>query len=261
MAEHARRLLFVAILNAVSLYGAKSSKFEIGLLLVAWQLLSFATPVKRYANRLRAKFSEHAKALVASKVQAVYAYSHDETTDMWKVSDKLDSLSNSVQLLMSAVGTTLAELVNVWLIASKIGWHVLVPVFIALVHWLLSEAVYKKTRQMSKQSKVIKPPRFQDRINPLLQNTRTVKFYAWEEAFRNVHSYYDCKGYVPPVFWRVLRYGLDLLGCATAEISAAFAITSYIGMAGTIDYSEIALLVDSIQSLTAFTLVIAGLSE
>ncbi|KAJ2486139.1 hypothetical protein EV174_001292 [Coemansia sp. RSA 2320] len=89
----------------------------------------------------------------------------------------------------------------------------------------------------------------------------TIKFYAWEDVFQNVQTSDDREEYVPPIAWRVLRLGLDLLGCATAEVSAAFAITLHISSVGKIDYSDIALLVGSIGSLTTFTVTVAGLSE
>ncbi|KAJ1663282.1 hypothetical protein GGF38_003211, partial [Coemansia sp. RSA 25] len=104
-----------------------------------------------------------------------------------------------------------------------------------------------------------KPPKFQEQFYTLLGAIRTIKFYAWEDVFRNVlWPSEDLKAYEPPLVWRVLQFGLDLLGSATAEISAAVTITSYISTAGEIDYIDVALLMESIRLLTVFSTTVAA---
>ncbi|KAJ2566183.1 hypothetical protein GGH95_004467, partial [Coemansia sp. RSA 1836] len=117
----------------------------------------------------------------------------------------------------------------------------------------------KKIDRLRKQSKMNKPPKFQEQFYSMLGNIRTIKFYAWEDVFRNVlWPFIDLKVYEPPLLWRVLRFSLDLLGSATAEISAAITITSYISTAGEIDYIDVALLMESIRPLTVFSTTVAA---
>ncbi|KAJ2908766.1 hypothetical protein GGI21_002555, partial [Coemansia aciculifera] len=161
--------------------------------------------------------------------------------------------------LASVFGTALAELLNAWMTASRIGWHALVPVVIALVHCLLSQAVTKKIKRLRKQCKANNAPKFQEDFHSMLTNIRTIKFYAWEDAFRNVAWHWaEVKDNEPPMFWRALHFGLNLLGSATAEVSAVFALTTYIGVAGAVDYVDVALLMGSIKSLTTFTVTVAA---
>ncbi|KAJ2884074.1 Canalicular multispecific organic anion transporter 2, partial [Coemansia aciculifera] len=168
--------------------------------------------------------------------------------------DFVDKFDN----LMSVFGTALAELLSAWVTASKIGWHALVPAAIVLVHALLSRMVAKKIERLRMQSKRNEMPKFQEYFYSMLDNIRTIKFYAWEDVFQNVlWQSAELKNYAPPMVWRALQFGLDILGCATAEISAALAITSYINVAGTIGYIDIALLMESIRSLTTFTANVA----
>ncbi|KAJ2333064.1 Canalicular multispecific organic anion transporter 1, partial [Coemansia sp. RSA 2681] len=204
-------------------------------------------------------FGDRAKALIFSKTLAVYALAHNESIGIWMIHSNVRQLVAKFASLASVFGTALAELLNAWITASKIGWHALVPVAIALAHCILSQVVTKKIDQLRKQSKMNKPPKFQEQFYTLLGAIRTIKFYAWEDVFRNVlwHSE-DLKAYEPPLLWRVLRFGLDLLGSATAEISAAVAITSYISTAGEIDYIDVALLMESIRSLTVFSATVAA---
>ncbi|KAJ2046857.1 ATPase-like protein, partial [Coemansia sp. S2] len=61
--------------------------------------------------------------------------------------------------------------------------------------------------------------------------------------------------------WRVMRFSLNLLNHATAEVSAALAITSYITTVETISYMDITLLKSSIRSLTMFAGTVAGLNS
>ncbi|KAJ2639128.1 Canalicular multispecific organic anion transporter 1, partial [Coemansia sp. RSA 1694] len=113
--------------------------------------------------------------------------------------------------------------------------------------------VAKKIDRLRKQSKMSKPPKFQEQFYTLLGAIRTIKFYAWEDVFRNVlWPSEDLKAYEPPLVWRVLQFGLDLLGSATAEISAAVTITSYISTAGEIDYIDVALLMESIRQMQRY---------
>ncbi|KAJ2878119.1 Multidrug resistance-associated protein 1 [Coemansia aciculifera] len=118
--------------------------------------------------------------------------------------------------------------------------------------------VANKIERLRMQSKRNEMPKFQEYFYSMLENIRTIKFYAWEGVFQNVlWQSVELKKYAPPMVWRALRFGLDLLGCATAEISAALAITSYINVSGAIGYTDIALLMESIRSLTAFTATVA----
>ncbi|KAJ2402728.1 ATPase-like protein [Coemansia sp. RSA 2531] len=61
--------------------------------------------------------------------------------------------------------------------------------------------------------------------------------------------------------WRVMRLSLNILNHATAEVSAALAITSYITTTETISYMDITLLERSVRSLTVFAGTVAGLNS
>ncbi|KAJ2458489.1 hypothetical protein GGF42_002034, partial [Coemansia sp. RSA 2424] len=251
LATHVRRLVFVAILAAVT---RGADKLDIGVLLVVWQLLALAIPAQSYFETRKRSLSKHMQTLIYSKVLAAYAASHSRTHGLSELEFKAEALVGDVEFTVFVASTALAEILNVWVTASKIGWRVLVPIAIAFAHWLLSRVVAKKIDRLRKQSKLNKPPKFQEQFYALLGNIRTIKFYAWEDVFRNVlWSSLDLSEYTAPVSWRALKFGLDLLGSATAEISAAIAIMSYISVARTVDYTDTALLLNSIESLTTFT--------
>ncbi|KAJ2345495.1 Canalicular multispecific organic anion transporter 1 [Coemansia sp. RSA 2673] len=162
---------------------------------------------------------------------------------------------------MSIISITLAQILNAWVTASQIGWRALVPIVVALAHWLLSRLVARKIERLYEQNRVYAPPKFQDDFTSMLHNIRTVKFYAWEDVFSKGYSSTRFEDYEPPMAWRVLRFGLDLLSRATAEVSAVLALMSYITTAETISYMDIALLESSIRSLTMFARTVAGLNS
>ncbi|KAJ1888680.1 hypothetical protein LPJ81_006271, partial [Coemansia sp. IMI 209127] len=59
------------------------------------------------------------------------------------------------------------------------------------------------------------------------------------------------------MFWRFANYIVHIIGSATSQIAAAVTITSYIGAAENPVYTDVALLMDSIDSLTEFSTVAA----
>ncbi|KAJ2063399.1 Canalicular multispecific organic anion transporter 1 [Coemansia sp. S146] len=262
LATHARRLVFIALLTAVSRSGHELTMLELGTLFVVWQLLTFTIPARGYFNTIKTCFNKRKQALIYSRLLAVYAVSRSRSYSLRQIEYKVEVLVCDVEFIVFIISTALVEALNVWVAARKIGWRVLVPVIIAFAHWLLSRAVNRRIERLRKQSRVSKPPNFQKSFGCLLSNIRTIKFYAWEDVFCNaLWSSLDIKEYVPPMIWRVLRFGLDILGSATAEVSAALAITSYINVAGTISYTDIALLMESIRSLTTFTATVTRFSK
>ncbi|KAJ2862458.1 hypothetical protein GGH94_004248, partial [Coemansia aciculifera] len=195
---------------------------------------------------------------IYSKTQAVYVLSRGESIGIWMIHMRVREFVGKFDNLISMFGMALAKLLGAWMTARKIGWHALVPAAIVLVHALLSQMVAKKIERLRRQSRINKPPKFQECFGSMLRNIRTIKFYAWEDVFQNVlWRWAELKKYAPPMVWRALQFGLDILGCATAEISAALAITSYINATGAISYIDIALLMESIRSLTMFTATVA----
>ncbi|KAJ2866407.1 hypothetical protein GGI22_001286, partial [Coemansia erecta] len=84
---------------------------------------------------------------------------------------------------------------------------------------------------------------------------RSIKFFAWEEAFRRLTAWFEEPAYVSPMFWRFTNHIVHIIGSATSQIAAAVTITSYIGAAENPIYTDVALLMDSIGSLTEFSAV------
>ncbi|KAJ2835154.1 hypothetical protein GGI24_000023 [Coemansia furcata] len=161
---------------------------------------------------------------------------------------------------MSIISAALAEILNAWVTASRIGWRALVPIIVASIHLFISRLVTKKIQRLRDENRVNTAPKFQHDFTSMLHNIRTVKFYAWEDVFSKGQSSARPKEYEPPMVWRVLELILNLISHTTAEVSAVLAITSFIGAAGTISYVDVMLLIGSIQSLTSFTVTIARLS-
>ncbi|KAJ2752091.1 hypothetical protein GGI19_004054, partial [Coemansia pectinata] len=170
-------------------------------------------------------------------------------------------LVDDSESFMSIISMTLVQILNAWVTASKIGWRALVPVVVALVHWLLSRLVTNRIERLREENRVYIAPKFQNDFASMLRNIRTIKFYAWEDAFSRGHSSIPFKEYEPPMVWRILQSSLNLLSHATAEVSAALTTTSFITTAETISYLDITLLECSIRSLTIFTETVFGLNS
>ncbi|KAJ1911329.1 hypothetical protein LPJ71_002962, partial [Coemansia sp. S17] len=241
--------------------GQELNMTELGLLVTVWQLLVLMAPIRRYFSKVKERFSKRRRALIDSKLLVVYALSRRKTDSLWQIQSKARDLVGDAESFMSIISMTLAQTLNAWVTASKIGWRALVPIVVALAHWLLSRLVTRKIERLYEQNRVYAPPKFQEDFTSMLHNIRTVKFYAWEDAFSKGYSSTRFEDYEPPMVWRVLRFGLDLLSHATAEVSAVLALMSYITTVETISYMDITLLESPIRSLTVFAGTIAGLNS
>ncbi|KAJ2061011.1 Canalicular multispecific organic anion transporter 1 [Coemansia sp. S146] len=261
LASNSRRLVFAALLVSVSRSDQELNILELGLLFAAWQLLVLMTPIRQYFSTTKRSFSKRRQALIDSKVLAVYAISRPETDDFWRIQSIVRGLVGESESFMSIISMTVAEIFNAWITASKIGWRALVPVVVALVHWLLSRLVTNRIERLREENRVYIAPKFQNDFASMLRNIRTIKFYAWEDAFSRGRSSIRFKEYEPPMVWRILQSSLNLLSHATAELSAALATTSFITTAEAISYLDIALLEYSIWSLTRFIRTVAGLNS
>ncbi|KAJ2331385.1 hypothetical protein GGH92_009244, partial [Coemansia sp. RSA 2673] len=261
LARNSRRFVFVALLASVSRSGQELNMTELGLLVTVWQLLVLMAPIRRYFSKVKERFSKRRRALIDSKLLVVYALSRRKTDSLWQIQSKARDLVGDAESFMSIISMTLAQTLNAWVTASKIGWRALVPIVVALAHWLLSRLVTRKIERLYEQNRVYAPPKFQEDFTSMLHNIRTVKFYAWEDAFSKGYSSTRFEDYEPPMVWRVLRFGLDLLSHATAEVSAVLALMSYITTVETISYMDITLLESPIRSLTVFAGTIAGLNS
>ncbi|KAJ2441213.1 ATPase-like protein, partial [Coemansia sp. RSA 2424] len=234
---------------------------ELGGLLAVWQLLALMSPVQQYFSTLKSIFRNRKESVISSKVQYAHAHSRKKVLNIWTIQTRSQELSREVDGFATTVSMALAEILNAWVTASRIGWRALVPIAIAFTHWLLSQVVDKKIIQLRELNRDNSPPQFQSDFRSVLKNIRTVKFYAWEDLFRKFHYSIRPKTYEPPLVLRALKFGLDTLSLATAEVSSVLAITSYINAVGTVTYTDITLLLSSISSLNRFARTITGLSR
>ncbi|KAJ2311660.1 hypothetical protein IWW54_002518, partial [Coemansia sp. RSA 2705] len=158
-----------------------------------------------------------------------------------------------VGLLSDAVGATLAEILNIWIVASRIGWQCLIPIVLVFGRELAAYAVKAKVEQLRKQSKKRVKPRICNNFHNMARDIGSIKFYAWENAFRDVRTSMDKINFVPPPIWRIAQLLIDIVGCATSQVASAIAIMSSIQATGVATYSEVALLMESIDSLVTFS--------
>ncbi|KAJ2337283.1 hypothetical protein GGI00_000341, partial [Coemansia sp. RSA 2681] len=260
LVDNLRRLVLITVLAAASHGGSGPKMLELGGLLAVWQLLALMSPVQRYFSTLKSIFNTRKESVISSKVQDTHAFSRRKTANLWTILHTSRELSREVDGFATTVSMALAEILNACVMASRIGWRALVPIAVAFTHWLLSRVVDKKIIQLRELNRDNRPPQFLSDFRSVLKNIRTVKFYAWEDIFRKFHYSPRPKAYEPPLILRALKFGLDILSLATAEVSSVLAITSYINAAGTITYTDITLLLSSISSLNCFAGTITGLS-
>ncbi|KAJ2511472.1 hypothetical protein H4217_007366, partial [Coemansia sp. RSA 1939] len=163
--------------------------------------------------------------------------------------------------LIDILSQSVAEMANVWIIAQRIGWKFLIPIAISVIHHTLSHAVRLKIERMRKESKRRVLPDFRKNIFWFHNNIRSIKFFGWEETFRSLSYRVDEKPYVPPFIWRLLSWCVNMVGSATYQLSAAVTITLHLGTAGHTGYTDIALLTDSIASLTLISRIAAKAAQ
>ncbi|KAJ2495609.1 hypothetical protein GGH96_006331, partial [Coemansia sp. RSA 1972] len=111
----------------------------------------------------------------------------------------------------------------------------------------------RKIERLEKESRTRVTPRIHSNFHNLGRDIRGIKFHAWENVFRNVRVSMDIDDFVPPLFWRISSLLVDLVGSAISQIACAIAIISAIQSLGIASYTEIMLLMGSIDSLTSFS--------
>ncbi|KAJ1865211.1 ATPase-like protein [Coemansia sp. RSA 2703] len=223
VARNWRRLLFVSIISYMSNPDSAGISGIAGSLIV-WQILAFTSLCERYLENLQNNFSKRIEALLYTKAVEFYLESHSESYGVWEFESKIQNITYA--------------------------------------HQLLSRSVNRKIDRLRKKQRKSKVPRFQDNYYYTFRNIRTIKFYGWESAFQSSRGWIDNEFYSPPIFWRVAKWVILVVGSATSQISAALTIISYFSVSSTaISYADISLLISSIDSLTSFTDTITGIGE
>ncbi|KAJ1725359.1 ATP-binding cassette glutathione S-conjugate transporter ycf1 [Coemansia erecta] len=217
---------------------------------------------KEYTRKTNMDTKKRIEALLYTKAVEFYLESHSESYGVWEFQSKIQNIANGIVVLCFASSAIISQLLNVWIVAQKVGWRVLIPIIFALAHQLLSRAVNRKIDRLRKMQRISKTPRFQDNYYYTFRNIRTIKFYGWESAFTSSRGWIDLEFYSPPMIWKVTRWFISIVGCAISQISAALTIISYFSVSSNaISYADMSLLMSSIDSLTSFTQTITGIGE
>ncbi|KAJ1957684.1 hypothetical protein EC988_000704 [Linderina pennispora] len=162
------------------------------------------------------------------------------------------SIVNSASEIAKIVCNALASVFEMWMLASKIGWAAVLPVIAMVVYSGVSHLTTAKIEHLKKLSEAKKQPSFRTRYYALIDNIRTVKFYGWERAFDDTAMWVDEPDFIPPMFWRVLRFSIDLVGSSTTEIAAALAVTAYMRSSPTLTYVDVTLVMSTSGNITQF---------
>ncbi|KAJ2659301.1 ABC transporter C member 13 [Coemansia sp. RSA 1199] len=117
----------------------------------------------------------------------------------------------------------------------------------------------RKIERLEKESRTHDTPRIRSNFHNLGRDIRGIKFHAWENAFRNVRVSMDIDDFIPPLFWRISSLLVDLVGSAISQIASAIAIMSAIQSSDVATYTEVILLMGSIDSLTTFSTTASAL--
>ncbi|ORX63907.1 P-loop containing nucleoside triphosphate hydrolase protein [Linderina pennispora] len=112
----------------------------------------------------------------------------------------------------------LANSLTISVLVSTIGWRTIIPLLTSLVYL----AAHKRNKQ----------PHLGHTIFSLIHNMRTIKFYGWEEAFRQVADDDQVDKF----------------------ISAALTVSSFLHTSNNIEYADILLVMSSAESLTEMLL-------
>ncbi|KAJ1729917.1 Canalicular multispecific organic anion transporter 1, partial [Coemansia biformis] len=259
VATHCRRLVFVAIIAALG--GERStSAADLAVMFALWQLLALTTLASQYIATIERGISLRITSVLSSKILEININSRFSVYSTMGLTSTADAFGTGVVSLERAISSALSQAVNVWIVASKVGWWFMIPVAIVSTHEVLSYLLSSKTRRLQDRREREEQPKYWQDFYAMAPFMRAIKFYAWEEVFRGVVGYLDIVR-TQPAIWRIAMHVVNTLGCATSQIASAITITSYIRSAGVARYSDVSLLMGSIASLAAFTSTASGIAR
>ncbi|KAJ1995291.1 hypothetical protein GGI25_002304 [Coemansia spiralis] len=261
LATHFRRLAFISILASLNNTSDSQSLSIVVISLLIWQLFGLSTIAEKYMSYQEKLLTRRLSGLIMEKVLKIYMTKHGELFDLMHMTRRTYHISNGAFSFVNALGRLIAEVFNIWIIASIIGWRFVIPIAISITHHILSQLVSHRIETLRKEHKVAKKPDFRKSLFPMYQNIRSIKFFAWENAFRGVLAWFEEDEYQPPIFWRFAENIFNVAGSATSQVAVVITINSYLGVADSPVYTDVALLMDSIGSLSEFTAVATTASE
>ncbi|KAJ2503736.1 hypothetical protein GGH96_000076 [Coemansia sp. RSA 1972] len=247
-----RRLVFANILAIIG-DQTHTDMRSIANLLIVWQLLACANIAKQHIAFAQNNLSSSIATMLECKALEAFTTSRSETFNCWLLHQNIVGLKSNVGLLIEAFSLTLVEVLSAWVVSSRIGWRFVIPILLVFGHELLAYLVKRKIERLEKESRTRVTPRIHSNFHNLGRDIRGIKFHAWENVFRNVRVSMDIDDFVPPLFWRISSLLVDLVGSAMSQIASAIAIMSAIQSSDVATYTEVMLLMGSIDSLTSFS--------
>ncbi|ORX73188.1 hypothetical protein DL89DRAFT_265324 [Linderina pennispora] len=223
-------------------------------LFALWMALSLFSLGDAYLAALQRFCKTNIFATLKSQTSLEYRQIDHFKID-WTSSMRLvDGIDHSTTLLSNMLANSL----TISVLVSTIGWRTIIPLLTSLVYLVVSHSLTAHLDMLEKAHKRNKQPHLGHTIFSLIHNMRTIKFYGWEEAFRQVADDDQVDKFVPPAHLRIARYVTSLVGSSLPQISAALTVSSFLHTSNNIEYADILLVMSSAESLTGLFSMLAS---
>ncbi|KAJ2599217.1 hypothetical protein GGF39_002326 [Coemansia sp. RSA 1721] len=256
-----RRIVFIGLIGMLgkTRNGGNVNVSDIAVQFAIWQALAFAKVLKNYLNRLHHTLLYKFEHVLHAKIMQVYLESTGKELSYWSIRENSRGAVEAVGFLILQASESLAAVLNLWVLAHKIGGHLVIPIVISVLYHLVYGYVIRKCEWYKKQRKRGERRDFFGSIGTVCSKIRSIKFYGWEKACYNLRGGWEKPQKAIPLFWAVSKLILSLLEPSVSRIGSVLAIVMIIDSSADISsYLDVAFLMTSVESLIAY---VGGISK
>ncbi|KAJ2788086.1 Canalicular multispecific organic anion transporter 1 [Coemansia interrupta] len=220
-----------------------------------WQLFALKIFASRYLAGLNNRLQDRLRNSIQVEALWIYLTSRPRKKEFREFNDSIDKIEKGIGRVTGVLGLAIGQTFNLWIFTKRVGWLFPIPIVLTVLKMCMIYAVNNRYTKYERIHKLDSPPKFYQSHSNVASYLRAIKFYAWDRLFKeNVKCDYHTR-FTMPIFWKVAKNFIDVLGCASSQIISTLTLLLYLNRSsGEFSYADLVLLLNSVNSLSSFTM-------